>query len=155
MMMMFTRKSLISRAALVLFATAALAACDGDGTGPDDHDHEEAVGMVITDQNDATLVSVNAARQVTGSLTVAAGAARHLSVWFVAEDGDRFQIEPTDDEHSLDWTVANEAVAVIDSHGDHMDLDGVAAGSTTVVFHILHGNHSDYDSPAIPITVTP
>ena len=30
-----------------------------------------------------------------------------------------------------------------------------SAGSTTVVFSILHGNHSDYDSPAIPITVTP
>ena len=147
-----TRK-LIGRAARVLAAAALLAAC-GDGTGPD-HEHEEAVGMVITDQNNATLVSVNASRQVTGSLTVAAGAGRHLSVWFLAADGDRFQIADDDDEHSLDWTVANENVALIDAHAGHLDLDGVAAGSTTVVFHIMHGNHSDYDSPAIPITVTP
>ena len=147
-----TRK-LMSRAALVLAATVALGACDDNSTGPDDHDHDQAAGLVVLGENDAVLVSVNAARQVTGSLTVPAGEGRHLEVWFVAEDGDRFQ--PDGDEHTLDWTVANEAVAVIDSHGDHMDLDGVAAGNTTVVFSILHGNHSDYDSPAIPITVTP
>lgn len=152
--MLTKTRTMMSRAALALMATAVLAACEDDSTGPD-HDHEEAVGMVITDQNNTTLVSVNAGRQVTGSLSVAAGAGRHLSVYFVAEDGDRFQIEESDTEHSLDWTVANEAIAVIDSHGDHMDLDGVSAGSTTVVFSIMHGNHSDYDSPAIPITVTP
>ena len=151
--MTMTRKlTRLTRAALVLVATAALSACgDDDGTGPEEHN--EAVGMVITNQNNTTLVSVNAARQVAGTLTVAAGAAQHLSVYFLDEDGDRFQLDGTD--HTLDWTVANEAVAAIDSHGDHMDLDGVAAGSTTVVFSILHGNHSDYDSPAIPITVTP
>ncbi|MBB4637140.1 hypothetical protein [Longimicrobium terrae] len=151
---MFTEtRKLINRAALVLAATAMLAACDDDGTGPDDHDHDEAAGLVILDQNNATVVSVNASRQVTGSLSVKAGQAKHLEVWFVAEDGDRFQ--PDGAEHTLDWTVANESIAVIDSHGDHMDLDGVAAGSTAVVFSILHGNHSDYDSPSIPITVTP
>jgi hypothetical protein len=143
-------KKVTSRAALVLAATFALGACDGT-TQPDDHD--EAAGLVILDQNDATVVSVNAARQVTGSLTVQAGQARHLEVWFVAQDGDHFQ--PDGDEHTLGWTVANEAVAVIDSHDDHLDLDGIAAGNTTVVFSIMHGNHSDYDSPAIPILVTP
>lgn len=148
---MFAMKNVIARAALVLAATAALSACDGDGTGPGDH--QEAVGMVITDQNNTTLASVNAARQVTGSLTVAAGAARHLEVYFVDEDGERFQLD--DDDHTLAWTVANQNVAVIDSHDGHLDLDGVAAGNTTVVFSIMHGNHSDYDSPAIPVAVTP
>lgn len=144
-------KTLTSRAALVLAATAALGACVS-GTEPDDH--HDAAGMVITDQNNTTLVTVNAARQVTGSLTVQAGQARHLDVYFVDEDGERFQLEDGD-EHTLAWAVANEAVAVIDSHDGHLDLDGVAAGSTTVVFSVMHGNHSDYDSPAIPITVTP
>lgn len=150
-MMFRGTRNLMNRAALVLAATATLAACDGT-TDPDDH--HDAVGVVITDQNNTTLVSVNAARQVTGSLTVAAGAARHLEVYFLDEDGDRFQLEDGD-EHTLGWTVANENVAVIDSHDGHLDLDGVAAGSTTVVFSVMHGNHSDYDSPAIPIVVTP
>lgn len=144
---------LINRAALVLAATAMLGACDSDGTGPDDHAHEEAAGVVVLGANDAVLVSVNAARQVTGSLTVAAGQDRDLEVWFVAEDGDRFR--PDGQEHTLDITVANEAIADLHAHGDHLHLEGLAAGSTTVVFSILHGNHSDYDSPAIPITVTP
>lgn len=149
---MFARiNKLTSRAALVLAATAALGACDGT-TEPDDH--HEAAGVVITDQNNTVLVTVNAARQVSGSLTVAAGAAQHLDVFFVDADGERFQLE-AGDEHTLDWTVANENVAVIDSHDGHLDLDGVSAGSTTVVFSVMHGNHSDYDSPAIPIVVTP
>lgn len=140
-----------SRAVLALSLALGVAACDST-TEPDEH--HEAAGLVIADQNNTTLVTVNAARQVTGSLTVAAGAAQHLEVFFVDVDGDRFQLDEGD-EHTLAWTVANEAVAVIDSHGDHMDLDGVSAGNTTVVFSVLHGNHSDYDSPAIPITVTP
>lgn len=140
-----------SRALLALTLALGAAACDNGSTEPDDHD--EAAGLVVLDENDAVLVSVNAARQVTGSLTVQAGEAEHVEVWFVAEDGDRFQ--PDGGEHTLGWEVANEAVAVIDSHGDHMDLDGVSAGTTSVVFSIMHGNHSDYDSPAIPVTVTP
>lgn len=154
-MMTMTRKlSRMTRAAMVLMTVGALSAC-GDILGSDDDDngHDEAVGMVITDQNNTTLVSVNASRQVTGTLTVARGAARHLEVYFLDEDGDRFQVDG--DDHTLDWTVANTGIAMIDSHGDHLDLDGVAAGSTTVVFSIMHGNHSDYDSPTIPITVTP
>jgi hypothetical protein len=151
--MFATTRKLINRAALALLATTVLAACGDDGTGPED-DHQEAVGMVITRDN-ATLVSVNSARQVTGSLTVGAGSGDHFNVFFVDEDGDRFQLEAGDDEHSLEWTVANEAVAVIDSHGDHMDLDGISAGSTTVEFRLMHGNHSDYTAPLIPIVVTP
>jgi hypothetical protein len=151
--MFATTRKLINRAALALLATTVLAACGDDGTGPED-DHQEAVGMVITRDN-ATLVSVNSARQVTGSLTVGAGSGDHFNVFFVDEDGDRFQLEEDDDEHSLAWTVANESVAHVHSHGDHLDLEGVAAGSTTVVFSIMHGGHSDYDSPPIPITVTP
>lgn len=145
-------KNGVGRAALVLAAAAALGACDRNVVAPDDH--HEAAGMVITDQNDVTLVTVSATGQVTGSLTVQAGEGRPLEVYFVDLDGDRFQLE-AGDEHTLGWQVADETVAVIDAHGDHLDLEGLAAGSTTVVFRVLHGSHSDYDSPAIPIVVTP
>ena len=142
-----------SRAALVLALALTATACE-DATGSDDDDHHEAVGLVITGQNDVVLASVDAQRQVTGSLTVPAGEARHIEVHFLDEDGDRFQLGD-DDEHTLGWEVANESVATVDAHDGHLDLDGVAAGSTTVVFSVIHGNHSDYDSPAIPIVVTP
>lgn len=145
-------KKLMSRAALVLAATAALGACDNTNE-PDDHN--EAFGMVITDQNNTTLLSINAARQVTGSLTVRAGQARHLEVYFLDEDGDRFQLEDGDDEYRLEATVANPNIATIEAHGDHMDLAGVTAGATTAEFSIMHGNHPDYESGDIAITVTP
>lgn len=145
-------RNVLSRAALVLAATAALGACDST-TEPDDH--QEAVGLVITDESNNTLVSINAARQVTGALTIQVGQARHLELYFVDEDGDRFQVAEGDAEYTLSVEVTNEAIAMIDSHGDHMDLEGVAVGATTVEFGILHGGHFDYRAPLIPITVTP
>lgn len=142
-----------SRVVLALSLALGVAACDDSTTEPDEH--REASGLVILDESDNVLAAVNASRQVTGSLTVAAGQAKHLDFYFVDEDGDRFQLEPGDAEYSLAWTVANENVAVIDSHDGHMDLDGVSAGATTVEFRLMHGNHPDYRAPLIPITVTP
>jgi hypothetical protein len=146
------RGTLFGRLALAVLLSAGVAACDS--TTEPDHDHEEAVGLVVVDHaTDQTLVTVNASRQVTGSLSVQAGQGRAIEVWFVDEDGDRFQLDG--DDHTLDVRVADAARARIESHGDHLDLEGLQAGATTVIFAIEHGGHDDYESPDIPITVTP
>jgi hypothetical protein len=139
---------------LVLALTALLAAGCSDSTGPEE-EHLEAAGMQILNQAGTVLASVNAQRQVTGSLSVRAGQEQTLEIFFVDEEGDRFRIEESDAEHSLAWTVANQTIAEIEAHEGHHDLIGKQAGSTTVVFRVMHGGHSDYDSPAIPITVAP
>lgn len=136
------------RAALVLGLVAGVAACDSDSTGSD---HSEPRGLEVVDEaTEAVLVSVNAARQVNGNLTVPVGGERAIEVYFLDEDGDRFQ---PSGEFSLDWTVANESVAEIGLHDGHLDMEGVAAGNTTVTFDLMHGGHADYTSPAIPIVV--
>lgn len=150
-MLVKNKGALLGRLALTVLLSAGAAACDSS-TEPEDH--EEAVGVVVLDRaTKQTLASVAANRQVTGGLTVKAGAERAIEVWFVAEDGDRFQ--PDGDDHTLDIRVADPTRARIESHGDHADFVGVQAGATTVVFAIEHGQHDDYTSEAIPITVTP
>ncbi|HEX2189017.1 MAG TPA: hypothetical protein VHG51_08990 [Longimicrobiaceae bacterium] len=145
------RGAFFGRLALATVLSAGAAACDSS-TEPD-HDHDEAVGLVVLDHaTEETLVTVNSSRQVTGSLSVQAGQERSIEVWFVGEDGDRFVPEG---DHSLGIAIADPSRASIHMHGDHGHFEGLLAGSTTVVFSIVHGSHSDYDSPAIPITVTP
>jgi hypothetical protein len=150
-MLVKNKGALLGRLALAVLLSGGAAACDSS-TEPEDHD--EAVGVVVLDRaTKQTLASVNANRQVTGSLSVKAGAERAIEVWFVAEDGDRFQ--PDEDDHKLGIRVADTGRARIEKHGDHADLVGVQAGSTTVVFAVEHGGHDDYRSEPIPITVTP
>jgi hypothetical protein len=150
-MLVKNKGALLGRLALAVLLSAGAAACDSS-TEPEDHD--EAVGVVVLDRaTKQTLASVAANRQVTGGLTVKAGAERAVEVWFVAEDGDRFL--PDGDDHKLAIRVADATRARIESHGDHMDLAGLQAGATTVVFAIEHGEHDDYRSEPIPITVTP
>ena len=143
----------LGRLALVALV-AGSAACDSITGGDDDgDDHGDAEGIVVVDEaTNQTLVTVNAQRQVTGSLTVRAGQERALEVFFVDSNGTRFE---ADDDYSLGYDVANTAVARISEHDGHLDLDGVAAGSTTATFRLVHGGHDDYASPAITITVTP
>lgn len=142
----------LGRAALAVLLAATVAACDDDATGAEEH--REAAGLVVVDEaTNADLVTVNAARQVTGTLTVPAGGERAVEVYFVDEDGDRFQLDDGDEE--LRWTVANTAIADFEAHDGHLDMVGKVAGNTTVLFRIWHGGHSDYDSPNIPVTVTP
>ncbi len=140
-----------TRAAACAAALLVLGACTST---TDAEEHREAVGMVVLDEaTNAVLVTVNAQRQVTGSLSVARGQERAIEVLFVDEAGTRF--EPDGDDHTLGFSVANTAIATLEEHEGHLDLAGVSAGTTTALFSIRHGSHSDYDSPAVPVTVTP
>ena len=143
-------KKVLGRLALAALVMG-LAACEGT---TDAEDHDEAEGIAIVDEaTNQTLVTVNAQRQVSGLLTVRAGEERAIEVFFVSADGTRFRADG--DDHTLGFTVANTAVARIAEHDGHLDLDGVAPGSTTARFQLVHGGHNDYESPDVPITVTP
>jgi hypothetical protein len=143
-----TRK-VLRRAALLMLALG-LAACE---SSTEAEEHNEAEGLVIVDEaTNEVLVTVNG-QQRTGSLTVRAGQERAIEVFFLNPEGERFELDG--DDHTLGYTVANPAVANLSEHDGHLDLDGVAAGSTTAEFMVVHGGHNDYESPSIPITVTP
>lgn len=138
-----------ARAALALSLAFGAAACS-DSTGVE---HADAEGLEIVDAaTNQVIVRVNAQRQVTGGLSVAAGGERAIEIHFLDDDGDRMAL---DSDETLTWTIANPAIAALGEHGGHHDLEGLQAGSTTVEFQITHGGHFDYQSPLIPITVTP
>lgn len=121
-----------------------------------DHDHAEAEGLVIT-ANDVELVRYEQGT-VTGQITVAAGeSTTKLTVQFIDPDGDLFV--PDSDHHGVEWDIADTGIAQVvqEEVGGVINeflINGVTTGSTTLVIKILHGDHDDFVSAAIPVVVT-
>lgn len=140
-----------------LGAALMFGACS-DSTGPGDHEDAAGVRAVM---GGATLVNVNADRQVTGAFTVAVNEETdHITIQFLNDEGNPITVDPN--SFYLRVQVANSALLEVeqDTPGDFgIHLHGLAAGSTTVQLLLMHGKHPgghpDYTSPNIPVTVTP
>lgn len=141
----------IRPAALAVLVFLVAGGCD---TGTEPSGHRLPRGMQIGGAGGTVLVTIDAQRNVTGSLTVRRGEELTLEVYFVDEAGDRHRASEGGD-YPLGWEIVNGAIAAIEAHGDHYDLVGRAGGTTAVRFKLMHGGHSDYDSPLVPIVVTP
>jgi hypothetical protein len=103
-------------------------------------------------------VSVNAAREVTGSFTVATGQTTpRITVQFVDADGNA--VSPGSNFY-LGYQVDSPATVTVlqDTPGEFaFRLRGGAAGTTTIRLQLMHGRHPgghpDYVSPNLPVVV--
>ena len=94
---------------------------------------------------------------MTGKLQVKVGDETPLlTIKFSADDGDLFQ--PEEDHYQLDWEFAASDIADIEQHAEdgkwRFHLHGIKAGSTEIIFKILHGDHADFVAKPIPVQVT-
>ncbi len=137
----------------------AFSGCEKDNPVEGDHDHEhaEAAGMVIA-QNNVEIVRYEAG-EVSGQMTIKTGETTSiLSVQFIDEhDGDLFT--PEEDHYVLAWTFADDNIAAIiqDESTDKWEfkVQGIIAGETTVEMKIMHDDHADFVSLPVPVIVTP
>jgi len=144
------------RPALALAAVLSAAACSDNPVAP--HDHPEAGGVVILDGDGAVLAtSVGEGSAFDQPIMIAEGNVIEIEIRFLDEDdpddiGHAFHPDP-DEGQSLRVRVANEAIAAFSTHGDHGDLEGLAAGQTTAIIDLMHGSHSDFESGQLTIIV--
>lgn len=130
----------------------------GDNPVVDEHDHhEEAVGLRLL-EGDSTLLEFTGLNYDGPPLTLLEGeAARKIQVEFIGEDGDYFT--PEDSAFSLAVSVADTTtvtVSNVSAEGDWtFDLSTVSSGTTAIEIDLIHGGHSDYISPSIPLEVQP
>ena len=130
---------------------AAVAACDNPVT-PGGHE-EEAHGVSIL------LGDTEVARYFEGEVTgvlpaVAAGAeGALLTVVFLDHDGEALDLEH-EEEISLRARSANADVADFEVSGFGGRVQGLSAGSTTIIFDLMHGDHADFSTLGIPVTIT-
>jgi len=143
--------------AVVLAAGTATTACSDEELLGHTPDEVEPEGLTIS-IGGQTAVTVQAG-QVTGSLTVQAGnETENFTVVFTDHDGQ--PLDPEESDFVVEGQSADEATAEfhrIAAFTGH--LEGHAAGETTIVFKLMHppgpDAHSNFDSPPIPVTVTP
>lgn len=150
--------------ALLLVTAAVLVGCDNPVGGPVD-DHLEPVGAVITDLEGNLIAETHDTGAAAhwdfesgDALVLAAGEDVELRVLFVDEDGDTFFADDVEG-YQLGWLIGDESVAEIHSHGDHIDMEALSAGETTVIFRFWHGvfptsGHTDFDAPPLPVNVS-
>lgn len=133
-----------------------LGACSNPLEG---EDHEDAVGVDITDMAGGPLASY---RISTGTWTIAEGAAfqlqqgveREVRIYFVDADDDRFQEPASGAEYTHRVVIAHPSIAAYEGHDDHGHFEGLAVGSTTAVVQLYHGSHADFaTNPGMPIEV--
>jgi hypothetical protein len=118
----------------------------------------EATALVIRQQGTEIATwnfdPVEGPNQVFGQIIVDRGATLGLAASFLDETGGEFA--PEDPDHSLVVEIASSTVAraTVAAGGWGFEIEGLALGSTSAVFSILHEGHLDFTSGAIPILVT-
>lgn len=147
-------RNLLKISMLLILILLISAGCSKDSTEPD-HTHADAEGLTLT-LNGVEVVRIEEGA-ITGGISVSAGTETALiSLQFLDHDGDEFV--PDDEDYSLGYSFANGDIAEWEQHSEdgkyRFHVVGKAAGSTTLTLELLHGDHADYQSPPIPITVT-
>ena len=144
-------------APLALGAIALVAASCGDPLQPDDHPDAGGVVVFAEGTRNVLAMSVGAGVAFDNPITVPLGGTLEVEVLFLDADDpanlDLAFLPRAAEGESLRATVANPAIAGFDLHGDHADFEGLAPGTTTVRFDLMHGSHSDFASGPLTVTV--
>lgn len=120
--------------------------------------HGDAAGLLILAEDTGDTLVNATSMAVTGGLSARAGVTGdHVVISFTDAEGVRFQ--PPVPPHAFGWTIADTTRAQIVPAGAGepwaFQLEGRAAGATTVVIRLLSGGTAEWVSPAIPVSVTP
>lgn len=142
---------------LALSAAVLLSACDNPVDSDGDEHLDEPTGVQITDLGGTVLATSDGDNwdfpRAASALTVPLGGDLDVRIYFVSDDGDRFQLPPEGDEHTLRVASANASIVTYQAGATEGQFVGVSTGQTTVVIQAFHGGHPDYESPALPIRV--
>lgn len=139
-----------SRTLFALALLGVLGACKDTVTDPHDDHMEDIVAVEIADMSNQQI-----ARYEDGVWTLAkGGSAVHMhpgdelavKIFFIDDHGDKIQLPPSGQEYSLRVKIADTAVLDYDGHSDHGHFEAKAAGETTAVIQLYHGNHADWET---------
>jgi len=144
-----------TRMALLLLPLMALAACDRSSTAAE-HGEPESLELRVRGSNElvAWTHGTGSALHWDGELPhLHPGEEIALNAIFRDADGNTI---PLGGEYSVNAILAPGSptgIVELTPHGDHVDIEGLAVGVASIIFQLYHGNHSDWDAPAIAIEV--
>lgn len=128
------------------------AGCKNPASSDNDHEHTEPMGLQLV-MNGETLVEYSDG-QTDGQIDLDEGDVTALiTVEFLNEEHKPIHDEDLGDEYSLGWDIENEDILGVESNdGDgrwSFHLIGKSAGTSRIQFQLLHGEHSDFETPAV------
>ena len=165
---MFNLKQLF----LFLFISFVAVSCDSSTTQSEDH--VDAEGFVL--EVDETVVYREFEGEITvNELTMAVGAMIEVSVHLLDHDGNEIEHDDEEEEEAegLTFDVVDTSIISVEAeeheedgdddghdhdHEGHelgFELTGLAEGTTTFTFSVMHDGHADYTSLPISVTITP
>jgi hypothetical protein len=137
---------------LPLLPLLVLAGCDRSTTEPE---HGEPDRVELRDRDTGALLASSDGSSWVGELPdIEVGEGIEVDALFFDEDDVEIHL---DGEFSARAAVVSggSGILTITTHGDHLDLAGIAPGTVGVEFSLFHGSHSDWDSPPLSVTVIP
>ncbi|MBM4131854.1 hypothetical protein FJ250_12640, partial [bacterium] len=154
------------RAALIAAAMAAcglLAACSNPTESRPEPkcDHVDADGIVVelTTATPDSLLANQWQGTVGGAIALEVGHAMSaVRVTFLDADSTRIVVSPDCDDHRLGWTVADTSLVDVAADGSDrwsVVLTPKRTGDTSVRFRVWHGDHADFTSLPIPVSIAP
>lgn len=140
-----------------LVAVLSLVACDnpvGDD-GEDEHVEEVAAVALTTHGGEPLANFADGVWSFTSGDAIRIGVGEDLGirVLFAAADGDRFELPPSGDDHTLGVEIANTSVVTFVADGDLEYFRGTGVGTTGAVLQVVHGGHADFATAPLPIVV--
>jgi len=141
-----------------LLALSTLIACEDDPVRPG-HGHEEAEGVVVSAGATELVRYTDDAGATPDTLVLQSGTATAVTVSFLDHDGQAIMLPIAGDEeeqYSIDMLfapLANVTWAEGAIGSGTGTLTAGAAGDTNVTIQLLHGDHADWQSVAIPVRV--
>jgi hypothetical protein len=138
------------RAFVLLLCAVVLAGCEDIGL------ISNPSHQVVISSGELVVVTVNPARAVSGTLTVASGAQRTIAISILDRTGDPITLGAND---QIRVTVTNTVVATFTPTSTGASavvgtLRGGQPGGTSLTVQLLRAGTSEYDSPNIPVTVS-
>ncbi len=134
---------------IALIAIVTLSACKL----ANDEDHLDIGSFRIL--SNGQVVAQQNGTNVTGAITLSSQSTSGvMSLEFRDPDGDIITI--TDDDLYLEVDTNNPGVVLAQNSNSSrwsFTLTGVGPGSAGIVIKLMHGNHADFESRPIPVTV--
>ncbi len=89
-----------------------------------------------------------------GRIELEVGQEIEVDVRFLDEDD---QVIALGGEYTVRGEIAEghpQGLVSVESHGDHLDIEALAAGETRIVLHFWHDDHADWTTPALRVVVS-
>ncbi len=129
--------------------------CSEDNPVEPTETHNEAEGLILrTDGQDLVIVKEGTVK--SGQITVNVDSQTPtIKAVFLDEDDDEF--EPHEEGSSLAFEFGSNETAeavMVDGKQWEFVVNGKKVGTTTLVVKLMHGDHSDFLTPNITVSVT-